>query len=194
MTMIDLAAVIRFAIWVHQDQFRRYNKSPYSLHLARVAGLVAYYTNGDLEAMAGAWLHDGPEDHPTRCSFETIQAMFGQRVADIVRGMTSYSKQVPEYAKLPRAERKEIDRIHMASQPHRVKLIKLIDRLDNISELDASQEPKFAILYCDETVLLVQKALHGTCALLEDQLLNKCKALRMEAQCHLRLIVIGEAK
>ncbi len=191
--MVDLKAVIQFAIRIHEGQFRKYTNTPYALHLARVAGLVSYYTNGNLEAMAGAYLHDSVEDQPDRCSLELIEQMFGGEVAAIVCGMTNRSK-LPEYKDLTRVERKQIDRVHLSHQPYLVKLIKLIDRLDNINEMDPEKDSKFVMLYSDETMLLVEKALYGTNALLEHQLIERTKELRLEAQGYLRLVVLGEAK
>lgn len=190
--MIDIAQVARFAIQVHDGQLRKYTNMAYAHHLARVSAMTAVATNGDPVSMAAAWLHDSVEDHPDRCSLQTIQALFGGEVQATVAGLTNKSKQIGSTA--PRATRKEIDRMYLLHQPYRVKLIKLIDRLDNLQEMAPEEDPEFAILYSDESVLLVEKALHGTNAYLEEAIMKLAKQLRDRAQIKLgRLKLVDPA-
>ena len=50
-----------FAREIHKDQRRKYTNSPYSDHLAEVAGIVSTVLQ-DEYVIATAWLHDCIED------------------------------------------------------------------------------------------------------------------------------------
>lgn len=143
-----LIEAIRFATQAHKGQTRKYTNRPYIEHPLRVMGRAIEFGANDDEASA-AVLHDVVED--CGISLEEIQKHFGLRVARLVEGLTNPSKG----STLPRAKRKEIDRTYLKSQPFECKIIKLIDRIDNIQEM-TNADKKFIIKYCDESRLLAE--------------------------------------
>lgn len=97
--------------------------------------------------VAAAWLHDVVED--TSVGLEEIRSLFGNGVADLVGWLTNPSKGM----NLPRADRKRIDREHLAKAPREAKIIKMLDCLDNLSEMEAAPAD-FKKLYGEESLLL----------------------------------------
>ena len=143
---------IHFATWVHEGQVRKYNGMPYVTHPIR-CGNRALSLTGDYEIAIAMLLHDGPEDQIERCPFSLIAALYGLRVAEIVKGLTNPSK---EHKEANRAERKAIDRKHYETASPVVKMCKCIDRLDNLNEMSVEQDPGFVRIYCDESALLIE--------------------------------------
>lgn len=133
----------------HQGQTRKYNGTPYVRHPARVAARVALMPGSTEEMVAAAFLHDVVEDTTVRPS-EIAQAT-SQAVAEMVVWMTNPSKG----SKLSRAERKAMDREHLSKAPREVKIIKMLDRIDNLSEMDGAQG-SFVALYVNESILLAE--------------------------------------
>lgn len=136
----------QFAAEKHAGQFRKFTGAPYITHPIRVAGRVTMHEQATPELVAAAWLHDVPED--TDATIEDIYAMFGDKVGMYVNWLTNPSKGSKE----PRHIRKKLDREHAAVAPLTCKIIKLIDRIDNLREIDPTD--KFTALYCRETLLL----------------------------------------
>ena len=175
--MSIIIAAARLAAHYHKNQTRKNNGRPYVTHLIRVAGRVAILAGMEDADAAAAFLHDVIEDctkndnqrHQMR--FEILETC-GQETLDIVLALTNPSKSM----KLPRPERKKIDREHLAKCPRRVKRIKLVDRIDNIEEsiLDLSQHVdrnyRFNEIYADESELLLKEALQGADTELETEL------------------------
>lgn len=155
---IDLRQVVDFAKYIHAGDTRKYTGAPYTTHLARVAGQTMLLNNVTRSMIAAAWLHDSVEDHADKCNFKLIESLFGEETARYVECLTNTSKlYIPDRT---RAQRKEWDRTRLATvgegaDAHILK-IKLIDRMDNISELDLSKDGQaFADLYCTETMTLL---------------------------------------
>jgi len=144
--ILKAAALAREA---HSGQRRKYNDLPYVVHPARVAGRVAIHPDATEDMVAAAFLHDVVED--TTVLIETIRRETNPEVAGFVRWMTNPSKGL----KILRAERKKMDREHLARAPWQVKIIKLIDRIDNLTEMTGAPED-FARLYADESFRLVE--------------------------------------
>lgn len=123
-----------FAEEKHRGQKRKYNDSPYINHPVAVA-LKAISTPHCFVGMEGyiiaaAFLHDTVEDCGVK--IQEIEDLFGKEVADIVQGLTQYSKQNPMLKDLPRTERHKADLIYLAGQPDVVKYLKGIDRYCNL--------------------------------------------------------------
>lgn len=137
----------RFAADCHRLQERKYNGRPYITHPCRVAGRVAIHPLADEDAVCAAFLHDVAED--CGVTLADLQADFNYRVADLVGWLTNPSKGSKE----PRAVRKSMDREHARSAPEIAKVIKLIDRIDNLREIDPADS--FAWLYCEESLALL---------------------------------------
>jgi guanosine-3',5'-bis(diphosphate) 3'-pyrophosphohydrolase len=118
-----------FARQAHAEQRRKYNDRPYIQHPARVAGRVAARSQATEVMVAAAFLHDVVEDTPH--TLDEILTEFGPDVARLVAELTNPSKGL----KSPRRERKQIDRDHLAVVSVEAKIIKLLDRIDNLQEM-----------------------------------------------------------
>lgn len=145
----------KFSAEAHADQKRKYNGMPYIVHPGRVAAAASIHQIATPGVVAAAWLHDVLEDCPAHC--ERLVAEFPGDVVELVRELTNPSKD----SKAIRAERKQMDREHIASASHEAKVLKLLDRLDNMREMDPSQAGKFAVLYASETLALLEVIRHA---------------------------------
>jgi (p)ppGpp synthase/HD superfamily hydrolase len=129
----------RFAAAEHRraNHFRKHSGEPYIVHPARVAGRIAWHPKGTEEMVAAAWLHDTLEDCGTE--LEAL-AQFGPKVADLVVELTNPSKQYPH---LSRSEKKRKDREHLASVSDEAKMIKIVDRIDNLKDFHMAGQYEF---------------------------------------------------
>lgn len=139
----------RYATQAHRriDHRRKYSGQPYQVHLEAVATLVASVTD-DPETIAAAWLHDTVEDTPA--TLEDIEAEFGPAVAELVEELTDISR--PGDGN--RAQRKELDRRHLALASPRAKTVKLADLIDNCRDI-VGHDPGFARIYLGEMQALL---------------------------------------
>ena len=127
-----------FAEKMHHDQ-RRESGEKYLIHPLAVAEILLEYKLDSVSIIA-ALLHDTVEDTPA--SYDSVRALFGKEVADLVQGLTKLetyqlqsmtSDQAENFQKLILASSKDV----------RVLLIKLADRLHNMRTLGVcSQEKK----------------------------------------------------
>lgn len=119
-----------FAMKMHAAQ-KRESGDPYFSHPLEVAEILIGYRM-DSATVIAALLHDTVED--TAASYEDLKELFGQTVADLVRGMTKLSKLeiTPEASKQALNFQKLVLAI---SEDIRVLLIKLADRLHNMRSL-----------------------------------------------------------
>lgn len=133
-----------FARLAHEGQRRKYTARPYIEHPARVAGRVAAHPRATAAMVAAAFLHDVVEDTPH--TLGEIEAEFGNEVAWLVAELTNPSKT----SVLPRNAKKQMDCDHLATVSREAKIIKLLDRIDNLRDMmDASVG--FLRLYCAES-------------------------------------------
>src|SRR5205807_3024994 len=104
---------------------------PYINHLAEVANLLARVTDGaDAELVAAGWLHDTIED--TKTTREELAEKFSPRVAALV-------VEVTDDMSLPKPQRRQRQ---VEDAPHKspgAKLIKIADKVSNISARIISQ-------------------------------------------------------
>ncbi len=91
----------------------------YILHPERVVKILRAVTE-DPELIAAAWLHDTLED--TQTKFEELQAVFGDRIANLVLEVTHEGTKRTGYT-FPRLQSRDAI------------MIKFADRLDNISRM-----------------------------------------------------------
>lgn len=140
------------AVVAHHGQKRRNNDIPFVSHPIRVAHAVAGQDNVTADVVAAAFLHDVVED--TAITVEQIDKLFGPDVAHYVESLTNISGR-EEHKSKPRAERKKMDREYLRHTPRWAKVIKLLDRLDNLKEMEADSE-SFIRLYAEESRLLVE--------------------------------------
>lgn len=155
MSLILKAA--HFASKMHKGQTREVTGDPYDRHLGRVAARVSQFTREDYgveadeELVAAAWLHDVLEDTPV--THEELVRQFGSKVADVVRGLTNAftKKSAPA---MNRAARKQAELERLYKERIEVRAIKLVDRMDNLRELDPSSD--FAVVYERESADLLR--------------------------------------
>lgn len=163
MSMILDAA--RLARKAHEGQLRKYTARPYIEHPARVAGRAAVHPLATEVLVAAAFLHDTIED--TKITFGIIHDQIDPAVAVVVQALTNPSKG----SQAPRAERKKMDREHLVNASPGVKIIKMLDRVDNLQDMD-NAPPDFKKLYGDESLALIQEAIGDADGILAMELEN----------------------
>lgn len=163
-----------FAEFAHRGQLRKYSLLPYITHPNRVGGRAAVY---GVDAACAGHLHDIVED--TSYSLDMIESIFGKKISKLVFELTSHSKLLKSSGN--RAERKQLDYKFLSNVSATAKRIKMLDRIDNLNDLDLTQG--FARVYATETEDLI-KALTGTSDLaLEAELIyTKNRVLSMSAK------------
>lgn len=168
----------------HDGQIRKYNSRPYIEHPMRVAHAAMMHGLGD-HAVAAAWLHDVLED----CEVEpgTIKNHCGATVLALVMELTNPSKGSKE----PRGKRKALDRKHIAGASREARVLKLLDRLDNIREMTGC-DPDFWTVYAGETRQLCD-ALDCDDALIAGLLVELRAAIEPAALAPLPAPAAGEA-
>jgi (p)ppGpp synthase/HD superfamily hydrolase len=171
MHLIPKAA--QFAAQCHKNQCRKYNGAPYITHPIRVAGRTATHELATDELVAAAFLHDVVED--CNISLGQIALMFGEKVASYVCELTNIPKEFRPDAN--RAERKRQDRERISTISREAKVVKLIDRIDNLREIDPNEG--FAQKYADESMLLVE-VLEDADPVLATELKRVCMAIYLE--------------
>lgn len=155
---MNLAAAQRLAASAHAGQTRRHG-APYLDHPRAVAALVddlalACGVAIDDNVRAAAWLHDAVEDCPA-VSVDRVRDEFGDVVADAVFHLTKTGKGQEATA----AYYAQLTRTGTAT----TKLIKVCDRLHNLSELFYAPNPTKLRDYVEETerfVLPLAAGLH----------------------------------
>lgn len=148
------------ALLLHFGQYRKYHNPPqeYIVHPIRVAErttkFVGNYKHGK-ELVDAAYLHDVCEDCGVDDSL--IRSYFGDLTADFVDDLTNKFKDATdETGKLyPRDKRKslEFERIKTVQNPS--KWVKMIDRIDNLSDMTYSQCGNFLTKYLGEAEQLL---------------------------------------
>ena len=129
------AAAVLLAMVKHKDQTRR-EGTPYIVHPLRVAeSLRTIGGVTDYEVILGAILHDLIED--TDVDYEELAERFGHPVATLVSELSADQR-------LPKEQRKHemLERIRNGSKAARI--VKLADRLDNITGMERFSESKKA--------------------------------------------------
>lgn len=173
MSLINKAA--RFAALAHAGQYRKYSgkDTPYITHPMRVAGRVSLQEGATDKMIAAAWLHDVIEDTPV--TEGELRSGFGDEVADLVVDLTNTSKSIEG---LNRAGRRKVDHERLSRASTEAKVIKLADRLDNLSDMtdDPLVPEGFRKLYIEESLSLIE-SLRGTGSELESALEERLKEL-----------------
>jgi len=123
-----LLEAAQFAATKHRDQRRKdVDASPYINHPIAVAELLARVGGvTDITVLLAAVLHDTVED--TKTSFGELYALFGEAVRGIV-------VEVTDDKTLPKEERKRRQIAHAANGSHAAKLVKLADKICNVSDV-----------------------------------------------------------
>ena len=130
----ELLEALAFAAHKHRAQRRKdVEASPYINHpiaLARTLAVEGGVT--DTKTLVAALLHDTVEDTDT--TFEEIAAMFGKKVADVVREVTDDTR-------LAKPDRKRLQIEHAPHMSKRAALVKLADKTSNLRDV-ASNPPR----------------------------------------------------
>jgi len=167
--MCDILKAAKFAALCHRGQFRKYNHDPYIYHVMRVAGRTAIQDIATNELVIAAWLHDVIEDCGVKRSY--IDYEYGSLVEKYVSALTNTSKSVSK----SRQARKILDAERIKLIPNECKVIKLIDRIDNLREIPESAD--FAKIYAKESLNLLNISLRGIDEPLENEYENICNYL-----------------
>ncbi|MBI1926840.1 HD domain-containing protein [Candidatus Poribacteria bacterium] len=119
---------LKLAEDAHAGQTRD-DDTPYILHPLRVALSLMQELDGyDAELLCAALLHDVAEDHE-RFTSDFLEAEFGSRVGSIVRTLTK-----PKASEKTREQINELYFERLWGSDEDCKLIKLIDKLDNVRD------------------------------------------------------------
>ena len=123
-----LTSAASFAAIAHSaDRRKNVQQSPYIEHPLRVGDRISSLGRiTDCEVIAASYLHDVVED--TDITDEDIRAKFGDNVANIV-------KEVTDDRTLSKLDRKKNQVKNAPGKSYQAKLVKLADKLDNLSDL-----------------------------------------------------------
>jgi len=138
----------QFAAHAHAGQTRKFTGRPYIEHPMRVAGRVTMLPCATEEMVAAAWLHDVIED--CYITYDHLESVFDPTVASRVLELTNPSI---KHKHLHRKQRKQIDRDHFRTVSKEAKIIKLLDRIDNVRDMSGAEDG-FKRVYLDETLML----------------------------------------
>lgn len=144
--MSNIQKAIEFASIVHEGQTRS-DGTPYFNHVKRVGELVREYTDDD-DMITAAYLHDTVED--TFVTLELLEADFNSKVAQVVQSLTNNSEELNALGKTRYMMKK------MVTLDPDVLLIKLCDRLDNVSDLKTAKSVTWAKKYANQTFAMLQ--------------------------------------
>lgn len=136
-----------FAKNAHSGTSRKFTNSTYfDGHIAKVFGILKQY---DTRPFLGAVaiLHDSIED-VDHVTFELIVSKFGEKIANLVMELTSDDSEISKHGKTKYLLNKMIN---MSSD---ALLIKLCDRLQNISDMYAAPST-FRVKYYKETKFII---------------------------------------
>ena len=144
-----------FAFKAHNGQYRKDGKTPYFVHPIRVARRTEVYGLDD-NSVCAAYLHDVLED--CKVCKEDIEKEFNSIIANYVFQLTNLSKY--DLAKLGifcRKDRKEYNFNRLQNTCKEVKIIKMLDRIDNLNDMKIYSDINFIKLYINESKLLLEK-------------------------------------
>lgn len=152
--------ILKAKLWAkksHSGQTRKYTGEPYFNHPFRVACDTMRIDYMAEHHICAAFLHDVLED--CKDTYEELYLEFGYLTAHIVIGLTSYSKQIKSTAN--RRDRKKMDLEYLIKQSQCTKVIKMLDRIDNLEDFLETfsyteyLDKDFLAMYCEETKQLL---------------------------------------
>jgi GTP pyrophosphokinase len=140
-----LEKAVSLGIEAHKEQFRK-SGEPYIIHPILVGAIVAKVSGDEIMVIAGI-LHDVVED--TDRGLDEIEALFGKDVAYLVDGLTKIESirekeliSSTSSAKLSKSAFSFRKMLTASISDLRILVIKLCDRVHNLSTLDALREEK----------------------------------------------------
>lgn len=118
----------------HKEQTRKFSDEPYFEHPKRVAQIVKKFKKShELDKLvAAAFTHDTLED--TNTTYKDLITLFGGLVASLVKELTSDPEEIDKIGKTEYLSKKMVNMSNWAL------VIKLADRLDNISDIKTSSK------------------------------------------------------
>ena len=148
-----IRAAITCAAEAHAGQFRMDGRTPYFAHLARVGQAVSEIFPSDYQrneidypmVVAAAYLHDLLEDTPRDAEY--LSDHFGHPVRRLVVDLTNVKYDTN------RDEQKFLDRLRLQSAHAEARIIKLVDRLDNLQDMESADQ-QFKNVYARESIAL----------------------------------------
>jgi (p)ppGpp synthase/HD superfamily hydrolase len=140
-----ISHALSYATKAHDGQFRADKTTPYVKHTERVAAIVNKYLKGHApkELIATAFLHDTIED--TNTTKEDLEKLFGGLVASLVQELTSDSDKIKEIGKTAYLSSK------MELMTDMALIVKLADRLDNVSDIKTAKSESWRKKYKTQT-------------------------------------------
>jgi guanosine-3',5'-bis(diphosphate) 3'-pyrophosphohydrolase len=119
-----------FAAEKHRNQRRKDEEaSPYINHPIQLAYILVQADIEDPVVLASALLHDTIED--TNTTQDELEIVFGHEIANIVA-------ECSDDMKLDKLERKQAQIDHAGRISHKAKLVKLADKIANVSDIDGA--------------------------------------------------------
>ncbi|SRR6056297_997673 len=137
-----------FAEKKHEGQLRKFSKKPYIEHPIKVSEIIKENKKSHKinELLAAAFLHDTLEN--TNTNEEELKKNFGKLITFLVKELTS-EKEIQN-----KIGKKEYLAKKMKKLSSWALVIKLADRLDNVSDLNNCSE-KFRKKYSEETKFIL---------------------------------------
>lgn len=156
---------IRFSAEKHNDQRRKdARSSPYINHPIQVAETLWRVGEvRDIDLLVAAILHDTIED--TATTPEEIREIFGEEALGLVLELTDDKS-------LPKQTRKELQIENASHKTNSAKLLKLSDKINNVSDIIKSPPSNWSLERKQEYLLWTEKVvagLRGASAQLESQ-------------------------
>jgi guanosine-3',5'-bis(diphosphate) 3'-pyrophosphohydrolase len=142
------------AVEAHKEM-RRKSGEPYIYHPIAVAQICAEEIGLGATGIICALLHDTVED--TDVTLEDVRAMFGEKVAQIINGLTKISGVIDHTSSMQAENFRKV--LLTMSEDIRVILIKLADRLHNMRTLEHMKRDK-QIKIASETLFLYAPLAH----------------------------------
>ena len=169
MTHTLILKAAHFAAEKHRDQRRKdKNASPYIIHPISVALAITQIGGvDDPETLAAALLHDTLED--TETTPEELEAEFGKKVCE-------YVLDVSDDKTLPKDERKRRQIEHAKKISKGAALIKLGDKISNVTDVINSPPEDWDINRRKEYLDWAEKVIEN-CPKVNDRMENKFKEI-----------------
>jgi GTP pyrophosphokinase len=149
-----LRKAFEVAVEAHKEM-RRKSGEPYIYHPIAVAQICAEEIGLGVTGLVCALLHDTVED--TDLTLEDVKGLFGERVAQIIDGLTKISGVIDNTSSLQAENFRKV--LLTMSEDIRVILIKIADRLHNMRTLDHMKRDK-QVKIASETLFLYAPLAH----------------------------------
>lgn len=166
----------KFGSIKHKGQTRKFSGEPYFEHPKRVAKIIKSFKKSHKldRLVAAALTHDTLED--TNTTYKDLVTLFGGLVASLVKELTSDPEEISKIGKTEYLSKKMIDMSNWAL------VIKLADRLDNVSDLKTSSEKfrKKTVISTKEIISNLEK--HRTLTNTQKRLIDAIKEKIREAE------------